>query len=51
MQYNMIANPARFAKLAELMGENISGLSLMDAAAKSAEAVRKLIKDLNLPQI
>lgn len=50
MEYNMIANPAKFAKIAELMGEDISGLSVMDAAAKSVEAVRKLIKDLNLPQ-
>ena len=50
MEYNLISNPAKFAKIAELMGENISGLSTLDAAAKSAEAVRKLMKDLNLPQ-
>lgn len=49
MAYNMMANPAKFAKIAELMGEDISGLSTMEAAAKSVEAVRKLIKDLNLP--
>jgi alcohol dehydrogenase class IV len=49
MEYNMMANPAKFAKLAELMGEDISGLSTIDAAAKSVEAVRKLIRDLKLP--
>jgi alcohol dehydrogenase len=50
MEYNLIANPAKYAKIAELMGENISGLSLLDAAAKSVEAVRRLTRDLGLPQ-
>ncbi len=35
MEFNLASNPAKFAKLAELMGENVSGLSAMDAAAKS----------------
>jgi alcohol dehydrogenase len=50
MEYNLVSNPARFARIAELMGENISGLSTLEAAAKSVEAVRRLMKDLNLPQ-
>jgi len=50
MEYNIISNPARFARIAELMGEKIGGLSTLDAASKAAEAVRRLIKDLNLPQ-
>lgn len=50
IEYNMIANPAKFARLAELMGETIEGLSTMEAAARSAEAVRKLIRDLGLPE-
>ena len=49
MEYNVMANPARFARLAELMGEDISGLSAVEAAVKAPAAVRKLIKDLNLP--
>jgi alcohol dehydrogenase len=50
MEYNLVAIPARFAMIAELMGENISGLSVMDAAAKSVEAVRRLIRDMGLPR-
>lgn len=50
MEYNMISNPAKFARIAELMKEKIKGLSIMEAAAKSVEAVKRLIKDLNLPQ-
>lgn len=49
MEYNMISNPAKFAKVAELLGEKVDGLSVQDAAAKAAEAVRKLIRDLGLP--
>lgn len=50
MKFNLLSNPAKFAKVAELMGEEVRGLSLLDAAAKSVEAVRRLIKDLGLPQ-
>jgi len=50
MEYNLMASPAKFASIAELMGENIGGLSISDAAAKSVEAVIRLIRDLNLPQ-
>ncbi len=32
------------------MGEEVRGLSLHNAAAKSVEAVRKLIGDVGLPQ-
>jgi len=50
MEYNLIANPAKFARIAEFMGEDISGLSILDAASESVEAVRMLTQDLNLPQ-
>jgi alcohol dehydrogenase len=50
MEYNMIANPDQFAKLAELMGENTTGLTKLEAAAKAVAAVRRLLKDLELPQ-
>lgn len=50
MEFNLISNREKFAKLAELMGEKIEGLSLYDAANKSVEAVRRLIRDIGLPQ-
>ena len=50
MEYNLISNPSKFAVIASLMGENINGLSTLDAAAKSVKALKRLIKDLNLPQ-
>jgi alcohol dehydrogenase len=50
MQFNLVANPGKFAQIAEMLGENISGLSLMDAASRSVESVKRLIRDLEMPQ-
>jgi alcohol dehydrogenase class IV len=50
MEYNLLACPSKFADIARAMGENVDGLPLLDAAAKSVEAVRKLSKRLGIPQ-
>jgi alcohol dehydrogenase class IV len=50
MEYNLISDPARFAEVARLLGENTRGLSVMDAALKSVAAVRRLLADLRMPQ-
>ena len=42
MEFNLLACPERFAKIAKIMGEKTDGLSVLDAAVKSVEAVRKL---------
>jgi alcohol dehydrogenase class IV len=49
MEFNRIAVPSKYAKIAALMGENVKGMSIRDAAIKSVEAVKKLIYDLDLP--
>jgi alcohol dehydrogenase class IV len=49
MEFNLVANPPRFARIAELMGENVQGLSLREKAHRSVEAVRQLIKDVRMP--
>ena len=50
MEFNLISGPQKFSQVAELMGENTNGLSALDGAAKSVDAVRRLLKDLELPQ-
>lgn len=50
LEFNIPANPEKFIKIAELLGENISGLSVADATRKSVEAIKSLIRDLGLPQ-
>jgi Alcohol dehydrogenase, class IV len=49
LEYNLPARIERYAHIAELLGENISGLSARDAACKAPAAIRDLIRDLRLP--
>ena len=48
-EFNVIANPKRFGDIAVALGENICGLSLMDAAAKGIAAIRKLSAAIGIP--
>jgi len=50
MQYNLISNLAKYANVAEAMGEKIEGLSLYQAALRSVDAVNSLIRDVGIPQ-
>lgn len=49
-EYNLGSNPKKFAEIAEFLGENIEGLSVMDAAYKSIEAMRRLAADVGIPK-
>lgn len=50
-EFSYIGAPARFAKVAAAMGEDIAGLSTLDAAAKTADAVKRLCQDIQIPSI
>jgi len=50
MEFNKFADPEKYARIAELMGEKIDGLPLRDAAQKAVDAVRKLTLDIGMPQ-
>lgn len=49
IEHNLIANPDKFARVARALGEDVEGLSLIEAARKSVDAAWKLIGDLNIP--
>ena len=49
MAYNIIGNPAKFAVLAEIMGQETGEMSLRDAADSSVEAVYRLNQDVGIP--
>nr|AAM54730.1 1,3-propanediol dehydrogenase [Clostridium butyricum]AFH58724.1 1,3-propanediol dehydrogenase [Clostridium butyricum] len=49
-RYNMLSNPKKFADIAEFMGENISGLSVMEAAEKAINAMFRLSEDVGIPK-
>ena len=49
MEFNAPSRQEKFSRIAELMGEDIYGLSLQNAARRSADAARRLTKDVGLP--
>jgi len=50
MEFNLIANSIKYKEIARMMGENIEGLSDLEAAKKSNEAVKKMNKDIGIPE-
>jgi len=50
MQFNLISSPEKMARIADALGENVSGLPVLEAAAKAVVAVEKLVDDLNIPK-
>ncbi len=47
--FNLIACPDRFVDIAVAMGENVTGLSVREAADKALAAIRKLSADVGIP--
>ncbi len=48
MEFNLPACPGRFRDIAVAMGEDVAGLDVHAAAARSIEAVKRLIADIGL---
>jgi alcohol dehydrogenase len=46
----MLGNLWKFARIAEVLGENVTGLSEREAAQRSIGALRALIEDLRVPR-
>jgi alcohol dehydrogenase class IV len=51
MEFSLIANPKRYAKIAEAMEMDTSGLSEIEAAKLSVVAVRNLVRDIQIPSM
>lgn len=50
MAYNRMACPQKFAEVARALGESVEGLTTMEAAEASVEAVRRLGRDVGIPE-
>lgn len=48
-RFNLNSNPKRLADIAVALGENISGLSVRDAAEKGLDAIVQLSQDIGIP--
>ncbi len=49
-EFNLVANPEKYARVALAMGENTSGLTAMEAGQKAIAAIKQLCRDLNIPE-
>jgi alcohol dehydrogenase class IV len=50
MRFNLPARISRFARIAEFLGENVTGLSEQAAAERAVAAVERLKTDIGIPQ-
>lgn len=51
MEYNYMAEPQKFARIAQALGEDIRGLSVWQAAEAAVEAVYRLTEDVEIPTL
>jgi alcohol dehydrogenase class IV len=51
MDFSLTGNPRRYAEIAAAIGEDIAGLDDMEAAKAGANAVKDLIKRLEIPRL
>lgn len=49
IEYSWIANPKKYKRIAELMGENVAGLSDEEGAQRVVPALKKLFESLDTP--
>ena len=50
-EFSLIGNPARYGHIARAMGENVTGLTDLEAAQLAAKAIKTLIKDIQIPSL
>ncbi len=50
-EFSLIGNPARYAHIAKATGENVTGLTDLEAAQLAAKAIKTLIKDIQIPSL
>ena len=51
MEFSLVGAPHRFADIAEAMGEQLDGLSLMKRADAAITAVERLVNDIDMPRL
>ena len=48
-EFNLLANPKKYARVAIAMGEDIHGLTEMEAARKAYNAIKSMCRDAGIP--
>ena len=50
-EFSLIGDPERYARIAQAMGNNVEGLTVLEAADMAAESITRLIEDIEIPSL
>jgi alcohol dehydrogenase class IV len=50
-EFSLMGNPTRYAHIAKTMGENVTGLTDLEAAELANKAIKRLIRDVKIPSL
>ncbi len=50
MEFNLTSSPGKYVQMSKVMGEDVRDITVIEAAIKAVEAIRKLELDINIPQ-
>lgn len=50
MEFNLTTSPGKYVQMSKVMGEDVKDITVIEAAIKAVEAVRKLEIDIEIPQ-
>jgi alcohol dehydrogenase class IV len=50
-EFSLMGNPTRYAHIAKIIGENVTGLTDLEAAELANKAIKKLIRDVKIPSL
>ncbi len=49
MEFNLTTSPGKYVQMSKVMGEDVTDITVIEAAIKAVEAVRKLEIDIDIP--
>ncbi len=50
MEFNLTSSPGKYVQMSKVMGEDVKDITVIEAAIKTVEAIRKLELDVDVPQ-
>jgi alcohol dehydrogenase class IV len=49
MEFNLTSSPGKYVQMSKVMGEEVKDITVIEAAIKAVEAIRRLETDINIP--
>ncbi|MBN2079368.1 MAG: iron-containing alcohol dehydrogenase [Spirochaetes bacterium] len=49
MEFNLTSSPGKYVQMSKVMGEDVKDITVIEAAIKAVEGIRKLASDIDIP--